>query len=86
MNPDRLTQKSQEALHDAQSHGLRLGHTEVDGEHLLLSLVDQPDGLVPPPSQPCRRRRGPATPVIVERDLEQCPAFLDRGRPPDRCS
>ena len=23
------------------------GHTEVDGEHLLLALLDQPDGLVP---------------------------------------
>ena len=26
---------------------MRLGHTEVDGEHLLLALLDQPDGLVP---------------------------------------
>ena len=47
MNPDRLTQKSQEALHDAQCLALRLGHTEVDSEHLLVALIDQPDGLVP---------------------------------------
>jgi ATP-dependent Clp protease ATP-binding subunit ClpB len=40
-----LTQKSQEALHDAQTKALRFGHTEVDGEHLLLALLDQPDGL-----------------------------------------
>jgi ATP-dependent Clp protease ATP-binding subunit ClpB len=46
MNPDRLTQKSQEALHDAQSLAMRLGHTEVDSEHLLVSLIDQPEGLV----------------------------------------
>nr|HID60010.1 ATP-dependent chaperone ClpB [Desulfobacterales bacterium] len=26
---------------------LRYGHVEIDGEHLLLSLVEQPDGLVP---------------------------------------
>jgi len=44
---NRLTQKSQEALHDAQTRALRFGHTEVDGEHLLLALLDQPDGLVP---------------------------------------
>jgi ATP-dependent Clp protease ATP-binding subunit ClpB len=44
---NRLTQKSQEALHDAQTKALRLGHTEVDGEHLLLALLDQPDGLTP---------------------------------------
>jgi ATP-dependent Clp protease ATP-binding subunit ClpB len=47
MNPDRLTQKSQEALHDAQTVALRMGHSEVDSEHLLLALVDQADGLVP---------------------------------------
>jgi ATP-dependent Clp protease ATP-binding subunit ClpB len=44
---NRLTQKSQEALHDAQTKALRFGHTEVDGEHLLLALLDQPDGLTP---------------------------------------
>jgi ATP-dependent Clp protease ATP-binding subunit ClpB len=44
---NRLTQKSQEALHDAQTKALRFGHTEVDGEHLLLALLDLPDGLVP---------------------------------------
>jgi ATP-dependent Clp protease ATP-binding subunit ClpB len=47
MDPNRLTQKSQEALHDAQTKALRYGHTEVDVEHLLLALLDQPDGLVP---------------------------------------
>ena len=47
MDSSRLTQKSQEALHDAQTKALRFGQTEVDGEHLLLALLDQPDGLVP---------------------------------------
>jgi ATP-dependent Clp protease ATP-binding subunit ClpB len=46
MDPNRLTQKSQEALHDAQTKALRYGHAEVDVEHLLLALLDQPDGLV----------------------------------------
>jgi len=44
---NRLTQKSQEALHDAQTKALRHGHSEVDGEHLLLALLDQPEGLAP---------------------------------------
>src|SRR4029453_6316703 len=48
MDLNRLTQKSQEALHDAQTKALRFGHTEVDGEHLLLALLDQNDGLVGP--------------------------------------
>jgi len=47
MDMNRLTQKSQEALLDAQTKALRLGHTEADGEHLLLDLLDQPEGLVP---------------------------------------
>ena len=47
MDPNRLTQKSQEALHEAQSEALRLGHTEVDGEHLLHALLADPEGLAP---------------------------------------
>ncbi|WP_067183905.1 ATP-dependent chaperone ClpB [Microtetraspora niveoalba] len=47
MDPNRLTQKSQEALNDAQAVAVRLGQTEVDGEHLLVALLAQPDGLVP---------------------------------------
>jgi ATP-dependent Clp protease ATP-binding subunit ClpB len=47
MDPNRLTQKTQEALHDAQTKALRYGHTEVDVEHLLLALLEQPEGLAP---------------------------------------
>ena len=48
MDLNRLTQKSQEALHDAQTKALRFGHQEVDGEHLLLAVLEQSEGLVPP--------------------------------------
>ncbi|AOP49046.1 ATP-dependent chaperone ClpB [Streptomyces lydicus] len=47
MDMNRLTQKSQEALQEAQTIAGRMDQTEVDGEHLLLALLDQPDGLVP---------------------------------------
>ena len=47
MDLNKLTQKSQEALHDAQTKALRFGHSEVDGEHLLLALLEQTDGLAP---------------------------------------
>ena len=47
MDMNRLTQKSQEAMQAAQAIALRYGHTEVDGEHLLLALLDQSEGLVP---------------------------------------
>ncbi len=47
MDLNRLTQKSQEALTEAQSKAVSYGHMEVDGEHLLWALVTQADGLVP---------------------------------------
>jgi ATP-dependent Clp protease ATP-binding subunit ClpB len=47
MDINRLTQKSQEAVHDAQTKALRYGHTEIDVEHLLLALLEQSDGLIP---------------------------------------
>jgi ATP-dependent Clp protease ATP-binding subunit ClpB len=46
MDMDRLTQKSREALQQAQDIAVGFGHSEVDGEHLLLALIDQPEGLV----------------------------------------
>jgi ATP-dependent Clp protease ATP-binding subunit ClpB len=47
MDLNRLTQKCQEALHDAQGRAVRMGHQEVDVEHLLAALADQPEGLLP---------------------------------------
>ena len=44
---NRTTQKVQDALQQAQAHALRFGHTEIDGEHLLLALCEQDDGLLP---------------------------------------
>ena len=47
MDLNRLTEKSREALQAAQTKALRFGHPEVDGEHLLLALLEQADGLLP---------------------------------------
>ncbi|MBN9110491.1 MAG: ATP-dependent chaperone ClpB [Pseudonocardia sp.] len=47
MDLSRLTQKSQQALSAAQDSATRAGHVEVDTLHLLLALLQQPDGLVP---------------------------------------
>ncbi|MBT1071603.1 ATP-dependent chaperone ClpB [Pelotalea chapellei] len=47
MDFNKLTQKSQEALAEAQNKAVTHGHIEVDGEHLLWALLDQTDGLVP---------------------------------------
>jgi ATP-dependent Clp protease ATP-binding subunit ClpB len=47
MNLNKFTQKSQEALQEAQSLALRRGHEQVDGEHLLAVLLEQEGGLLP---------------------------------------
>jgi ATP-dependent Clp protease ATP-binding subunit ClpB len=47
MDPSKLTQKCQEALHEAQRIAVKHGHTEVDGEHLFSALIKQEDGLFP---------------------------------------
>jgi ATP-dependent Clp protease ATP-binding subunit ClpB len=62
---NRLTTKSQEALHDAQTKALQLGNTEVDVEHLLLSLLDQSEGLVPRLLQ-----QAGAEPQVLKKEVE----------------
>ncbi len=47
MDLNKLTQKAQEALQGAQEIALRHGNAEVDGEHLMLALLEQADGLAP---------------------------------------
>ncbi|HEY7138439.1 MAG TPA: ATP-dependent chaperone ClpB [Acidimicrobiia bacterium] len=81
MDLDRLTQKSQEALHDAQSKALRFGHTEVDGEHLLLALLDQPDGLIPRLLDASGMDVTP-TREAIEAELSRRPRVTNAGAPP----
>ena len=47
MDLNKFTVKCQEALQAAQTKAINFNHQEVDGEHLLLVLLEQPDGLVP---------------------------------------
>lgn len=44
---NRLTQKSQEAIAQAQQLATRFGHQEIDVEHLTLALLQQEGGLIP---------------------------------------
>src|SRR6266540_4042161 len=47
MQLDKLTLKAQAALQEVQQLAHRYSHQEMDGEHLLLALVDQADSLIP---------------------------------------
>src|ERR1700681_4736985 len=46
--PDRLTEKTQEAIQQAQTLAQEAQHQEITPEHLLLALLQQQDGTVPP--------------------------------------
>ena len=46
MNFNKLTTKAQEALQGMQTIAQARGHQAVETEHLLLALLDQPDGVV----------------------------------------
>ena len=47
MNLKRYTEKSQEAVLAAQQLAERHHHPQIEPEHLLVTLIDQPDGVVP---------------------------------------
>src|SRR5690242_11518892 len=44
---DKLTVKAQEALQDTQEAAGRFGNQQVEPVHLLLALLEQPEGIVP---------------------------------------
>lgn len=48
MRYDKLTLKAQEALQQADSFAHSFNHPSLDVDHLLLALVEQKDGVVPP--------------------------------------
>ena len=60
---DKLTIKAQEALQSAQEIAQKLNHQEVDCEHVLSALIQQPDGLV----RPLLEKLGAAPDAILQK-------------------
>ena len=73
MKMDRFTQKSQEALLRAQQIARDNGHQEVQPAHLLLALLERPEGVV----QPVMRKIG-AEPADLASDLAGAMKALPR--------
>jgi ATP-dependent Clp protease ATP-binding subunit ClpB len=78
MDPNRMTQKTQEALQGAQLLAQKRGHVEVDGEHLLAALLQQEGGLVP---RLLQRMEVPAAGLVeaVGRELDRRPSVSGPG-------
>ena len=66
IRPDKFTIKGQEALQSAQEIAQKLNHQEVECEHLLSALIQQPDGLV----RPLLEKLG-ANPDAILRSLDE---------------
>ena len=47
MRFDRFTERAQEAAQRAAEIIQRYGHNQIDTEHVLLALIEQPDGVIP---------------------------------------
>ena len=62
---DKLTIKAQETLQSAQEIAQKLNHQEVDCEHMLNALIEQPEGLV----RPLLEKLG-ANPDAIRRGLD----------------
>ena len=78
MDINKLTQKAQEALGEAQNTALAKGHQEVDAEHLAYSLLTKQDGLVP--AIITRMGRSPvAVAGGIEKLLEKRPSVSGLG-------
>jgi ATP-dependent Clp protease ATP-binding subunit ClpB len=78
MDTTKLTQKTQEAIQQAQSLAMRLGHQEVDGEHLLHGLLTQEDGLVPRLLTKIDVS-APSLAAALEKELKSRPAVTGSG-------
>ena len=83
MDMQKLTQKSQEALQQAQGKAVEFGHQQVGTEHLLLALLEGQDGLVP---RLLQRMDVPPDRLAqsIEAELRKKPRLSGPGYQPDK--
>ena len=77
MNTSKFTHKLQEALQEAQHQALRRQHGEVDGEHLLLALLEQEKGVLPRIVRRIDRADGLCP--VLGRSLDRRPRVSGKG-------
>ncbi len=81
MDINKFTQKSQEAISAAQEVAMRLGHQQVDVEHLFKSLLEQEQGLVPRILQQAGHNPSSIS-ISMDKQLEKLPRVSGPGSQP----
>ncbi|HNX52764.1 MAG TPA: Clp protease N-terminal domain-containing protein [Pontiellaceae bacterium] len=78
MDFNKMTQKVREAFQSAQALAAEAGHQQIDGEHLLLALLRQQDGLAP---QLFERMEASAPTAMarLEQELKKLPSVSGPG-------
>jgi ATP-dependent Clp protease ATP-binding subunit ClpB len=83
MDLNRLTERSQQALSDAQTLAIRGGRSQVDPDHLLAALLQQENGLAPAVLQ-AAGVQVPALQATVAAALERKPRLSGGGFEPGK--
>jgi len=83
MNLNRFTERSQEALREAQGLAMRASNQGVDVEHLLLALLAQRDGLTAPLLQ-AAGASGEALRTRLQQEVERLPKVSGPAARPDQ--
>ena len=73
MDPNRLTEKAQDAIRQAQSLAQRQGQSQIDVEHLAVALLVQDGGVAPRMVE-----KAGATPASLVQRLQQALERLPR--------
>jgi ATP-dependent Clp protease ATP-binding subunit ClpB len=83
MDPNRLTDKAQEAVRQAQSLAQRQGHAQIEAEHLALALLGDQGGVAARVAE--RAGAGPAGLVQrLQQAVERLPRVSGPGARPDQ--
>ena len=83
MNAEKYTQKSLEAVREAQEIVIRNQNMQIDQQHLLLALISQEDGLI---SQLMKKMKADVNRMraACEREIARIPKVTGPGREADR--
>ena len=83
MNANKLTQKSLQAVTDAQSLAIERSHQQIQQEHLLYALCTQQGGLIPELLTKIGANKDAFASAVLAR-VDALPAVTGPGREPDK--